>query len=59
MVSKSDRMTDPEFRNAQSAYAALVRFETAWRTGNAPGGDEAEELECGVMTALLTNKKQR
>lgn len=57
MVSKADRMTDPEFRNAKSAFSALVKFETAWRTGNAPGEDEAEQLELGVMSALLAWKK--
>ena len=59
MISKADRMTDPEFRNSKAAYAALVKFETAWRTGNAPGEDEAEQLELGVMSALLAWKKQR
>lgn len=59
MVSKADRMTDPEFRNAKAAYSALVKFETDWRTGNAPGEDEAEQLELGVMRALLAGKKSR
>lgn len=59
MISKADRMTDPEFRNSKAAYAALVKFETAWRTGNAPGEDENEQLELGVMGALLAWKKGR
>lgn len=31
-IGRADRMTDPEFRAAQAAYASLVKFETDWRT---------------------------
>lgn len=56
-VSNRGRMSDAEYRAAQAAYSALVKFETDWRTGNAPGEDDAAALECGLVSAVLAGRK--
>lgn len=56
-VKFAKRLRDGEKRAAEAAYAALVKFETDWRTGNAPGEDESDQLETGVTRAALAWEK--
>lgn len=44
-VKFAKRLNDAEKRAAEATYGSLVKFETDWRTGNAPGEDEASQLE--------------
>lgn len=48
---------ETRYRAAKAAYASLVRFEAAWRTGNAPGKDDAEAVENALLSAALAAKK--
>ncbi len=58
-VKIAKRMSDPEFLSAKSVYSALVKFETDWRTGNAPGEDENAQLETGIVSAALSGRRNR
>lgn len=51
-ISRS-KMSEPQYLRAKAAYGVLVRFEAAWRTGNAPGKDDAEAVENAFLAAAL------
>lgn len=56
-LSKRPKLSEKSYRGISKAYASLVAFEADWRTGNAPGEDEAAALECAVVSAVLSLRK--